>query len=82
VPVLFDAADARYVPEPVRGHRFHVLTSEQAYEALCDFGRRGAAKPEVEASVGGDCRAAQRMGRQYSRVEMLATYSVFTETAI
>ncbi len=37
VPVLFDAADEHFIPEPVRGHTFYVLNSEQAYRDLYDF---------------------------------------------
>lgn len=37
VPVLFDATDERFIPEPVCGHTFYVLNSEQAYQDLYDF---------------------------------------------
>ena len=37
VPVLFDAIDERFIPEPVRGHTFYVLNTEQAYQDLYDF---------------------------------------------
>ncbi|MEF8707032.1 MAG: CHAT domain-containing protein [Candidatus Accumulibacter sp. UW27] len=37
VPVLFDATDERFIPEPVRGHTFYVLNSEQAYRDLYNF---------------------------------------------
>ncbi len=37
VPVLFDAADERFIPEPVRGHTSYLLNSEQAYRDLYDF---------------------------------------------
>ena len=37
VPVLFDATDKRFIPEPVRPHTFYVLNSAQAYQALYDF---------------------------------------------
>lgn len=37
VPVLFGATDERVIPEPVRGHTFYVLNSEEAYQALYDF---------------------------------------------
>jgi tetratricopeptide (TPR) repeat protein len=37
VPVFFDVADERCIPEPVRGHTFYVLNSEQAYWELYDF---------------------------------------------
>ncbi len=36
VPVLFDAADQAFIPEPVRGRNFYVLTSEDAYLELYD----------------------------------------------
>jgi hypothetical protein len=35
--VLFDATDERFIPEPVRGHTFYVLNSEQAYQDLYNF---------------------------------------------
>jgi len=37
VPVLFDATDEDFIPEPVRGNNFYVLTSEKAYQKLYDF---------------------------------------------
>lgn len=37
VPALFDPADERFIPEPVRGHTFYVLNSEQIYRDLLDF---------------------------------------------
>ena len=37
VPVLFNPQAEPFIPEPVRGHTFYVLTSEQAYQNLYDF---------------------------------------------
>jgi len=37
VPVLFDAADVNYIPEPLRAFSHHLLTSDQAYAALTDY---------------------------------------------
>lgn len=37
VPVLFNAANECFIPEPVRGHTYYVLNSEQAYADLYDF---------------------------------------------
>jgi hypothetical protein len=37
VPVLFDANAQSFIPEPVRGHTFYLITSEQNYEKLYDF---------------------------------------------
>jgi hypothetical protein len=37
VAVLFDYDAGSFIPEPVRGHTFYVLTSEQGYRNLYDF---------------------------------------------
>ncbi|WP_200284610.1 SUMF1/EgtB/PvdO family nonheme iron enzyme [Rhabdochromatium marinum] len=37
VPLLFDPADEKSIPEPVRGHRFYCLSSAIEYQALYDF---------------------------------------------
>ena len=37
MPVLFNAANECFIPEPVRGHTYYVLNSEQAYTDLYDF---------------------------------------------
>lgn len=37
VPVLFDATDKHFIPEPVRGHSFYALNSELAYRDLYHF---------------------------------------------
>jgi hypothetical protein len=37
VPVLFDPADQKAIPEPVRGHRFYCLSSATDYQHLYDF---------------------------------------------
>ena len=37
VPTLFDAADEKSIPEPIRGPTRYVLRSEAEYQALCDF---------------------------------------------
>jgi len=37
VPLLFDPADEKSIPEPVRGHRFYCLASATEYQALYDF---------------------------------------------
>lgn len=37
VPVLFSAADARYIPEPLRALTYNTLTSEEEYQRLYDF---------------------------------------------
>ena len=49
VPVLFDAGDERFIPEPLRGRIFYALTSEAAYGALYDFllGQAGVEPGEV-----------------------------------
>lgn len=36
IPVLFDAADARWIPEPLRGQSHYCLTTEAAYHSLYD----------------------------------------------
>lgn len=36
IPVLFDAADAAHIPEPVRSRSRHVLTSADGYQDLYD----------------------------------------------
>lgn len=36
LPVVFDAADVGYIPEPLRGQSYYSLTSEQNYQALYD----------------------------------------------
>ncbi|MDA0808234.1 MAG: TIR domain-containing protein [Planctomycetota bacterium] len=37
VPVMFDAADSQFVPEPMGSHTHYVLDSESRYADLCDF---------------------------------------------
>ena len=37
VPVMFDSADAEFVPEPIGSHTLYVLDSEQRYADLRDF---------------------------------------------
>lgn len=58
LPVVFDAADVAYIPEPLRGQSHHLLTSEQNYQALYDAllnqsgvepGPIGALKPKSRA---------------------------------
>lgn len=43
VPVIFDPHNERYIPEPVRGHTFYLLNTEQRYNELLDylFGQAG-----------------------------------------
>lgn len=36
LPVVFDAADVGYIPEPLRGRSYYSLNSEQNYQALYD----------------------------------------------
>ena len=36
IPVLFDPAHEAEIPDPVRGHTHYCLTSEPAYQDLCD----------------------------------------------
>ena len=57
VPVLFDAADARFIPEPLRSVTYYTLTSGTVYQALYDFllGQAG-----VEPGVVGDLRRRER----------------------
>src|SRR5262249_5880537 len=37
VPVLLSREERNFIPEPLRGHTFHELSSETAYAALTDF---------------------------------------------
>jgi hypothetical protein len=36
LPVLLDLSDEAAIPEPLRGQSFHCLTTEEAYQDLCD----------------------------------------------
>ncbi|MGV3617895.1 MAG: toll/interleukin-1 receptor domain-containing protein [Fimbriimonas sp.] len=36
IPVLFDPADTAFIPEPLRGRSYHVMTSEAGYRSLYD----------------------------------------------
>lgn len=44
VPILLSAEDIGFIPEPVRDSTHYLLTSDPAYQALCDFllGQAGA----------------------------------------
>ncbi|MGI9018856.1 MAG: SEFIR domain-containing protein, partial [Euzebya sp.] len=57
VPVLFDPAHERFIPEPLRSVTHYTLTSEPSYEALYDFllGQAG-----VEPGALGDIRRKDR----------------------
>lgn len=57
VPILFDSADERYIPEPLRAVTHYALDSEAAYERLYDFllGQAG-----VEPGALGDLRRKAR----------------------
>jgi hypothetical protein len=35
-PVIFHSTDEKYVPDPLRGHTFHLLDSEAHYETFYD----------------------------------------------
>jgi SEFIR domain-containing protein len=37
VPVIFEPAHERFIPEPLRGHTFYLPVSEDGYQALYDF---------------------------------------------
>lgn len=37
VPVIFDANQQNFIPEPLRGDTFYILNSKQAYQKLYDF---------------------------------------------
>ena len=72
VPVLFDAADRDYVPDPLRTFTCHVLTSETAYSALTDY-LAGAAgvppatlgpSPDRQRKTGTSLRFDRRAGAE------------------
>ena len=49
MPILFDNEDQQFISEPVRGHTYHVLNSEDSYAKLYAFlnGQAGATPGEL-----------------------------------
>jgi len=49
VPILFDHEDEQFIPEPVRGHTYQVLNSEDSYAKLYAFlsGQAGVTPGEL-----------------------------------
>jgi hypothetical protein len=49
VPVIFEPAHERFIPEPLRGHTFYLPVSEDGYQALYDFllGQAGIEPGEI-----------------------------------
>jgi hypothetical protein len=49
VPILFENEDEQFISEPVRGHTYHVLNSEESYAKLYAFlnGQAGVTPGEL-----------------------------------
>ena len=49
MPILFDHENEQFIPEPVRGHTYHVLYSEDSYAKLYAFlsGQAGVTPGEL-----------------------------------